>query len=409
MASTQTTPHDSQCHCGHLQQDHSENSFFYKHNRHESLGSAPQTPNHLYESQRTFGHHSWSNNAAQNIGLGIDFGFRPKSKELEGLLSGIASYERAVGRAFLAQRSSALPSPDIFVEDFGSSDQGQHLIDSSQNFPGNRSSSIESELSLQTTNFEFFPQTPAVPQNIKSLPSPLLRRHSEYVTSNLTHNHHSLESINTQLLTPTTMYSPEQDFRDKLDSLEYARLQTPIMNHIQPHDTHLELGDAVLFNPPNSCATENLVTQSPPSDLICEQNQPDSVELLSTRSASPSAAIPRPNKTRGWTTEADDCIRQEVAAQRKSSNGPIQWSKIATKVGDRTGVQCQARWAEVLDQSICKGRWSSNEDRLLRTGSRKYGSCWSKISEVVRTRTQRQCRSRWLQMNSAMQSPPDSS
>ncbi|KAJ1565276.1 hypothetical protein HK096_003671, partial [Nowakowskiella sp. JEL0078] len=46
-----------------------------------------------------------------------------------------------------------------------------------------------------------------------------------------------------------------------------------------------------------------------------------------------------------------------------------------------------------------KGRWSDDEDAILRTGFEKYGCCWVKIANLISGRTQRQCRTRWLQLS----------
>lgn len=76
----------------------------------------------------------------------------------------------------------------------------------------------------------------------------------------------------------------------------------------------------------------------------------------------------------------------------------ISWSSIADSVPGRTAVQCIARYQEALDPSIKKGKWSQDEDVVLKEGMMKYGKCWVKIAAMVRGRTQRQCRTRWLQM-----------
>lgn len=107
-----------------------------------------------------------------------------------------------------------------------------------------------------------------------------------------------------------------------------------------------------------------------------------------------------PRRQRTWTDESDAELRRQVKSQQQAGISPIQWTRIANNLGDRSGVQCQARWAEVLDETIRKGRWSPEEDAMLRACTAQYGSQWSKIAERLRTRTQRQCRSRWLQLMS---------
>jgi hypothetical protein len=47
---------------------------------------------------------------------------------------------------------------------------------------------------------------------------------------------------------------------------------------------------------------------------------------------------------------------------------------------------------------VRKGKWSEPEDALLRAGVQTYGKCWIRIAESIPGRTQRQCRTRWVQL-----------
>ncbi|KAG0276513.1 hypothetical protein BGZ95_007439 [Linnemannia exigua] len=75
------------------------------------------------------------------------------------------------------------------------------------------------------------------------------------------------------------------------------------------------------------------------------------------------------------------------------------WSHIATScVPGRTGVQAQARYSEALDPLVKKGPWSAEEDALLLEGAVRNQKCWIWIADGIRGRTQRQCRTRWVQL-----------
>ena len=77
----------------------------------------------------------------------------------------------------------------------------------------------------------------------------------------------------------------------------------------------------------------------------------------------------------------------------------IPWGLIATMLPRRrTGIQCQARWSEALDPTIRKGKWTAEEDDMLYKGVEQYGQCWIKVASRVRGRTQRQIRTRWMQI-----------
>lgn len=77
----------------------------------------------------------------------------------------------------------------------------------------------------------------------------------------------------------------------------------------------------------------------------------------------------------------------------------IPWGLIATMLPRRrTGIQCQARWSEALDPTVRKGKWTPEEDEMLFNGVNEFGQCWIKVASKVRGRTQRQIRTRWMQI-----------
>ncbi|KAF8943227.1 hypothetical protein BGZ47_005669 [Haplosporangium gracile] len=85
------------------------------------------------------------------------------------------------------------------------------------------------------------------------------------------------------------------------------------------------------------------------------------------------------------------------AISRHLQNCP--WSQIAAlTVPGRTGVQAQARWSEALDPQVKKGPWSEEEDALLLEGVERSNKCWIWIADSIEGRTQRQCRTRWVQL-----------
>ncbi|KAF9946870.1 Myblike DNAbinding domain-containing protein [Mortierella alpina] len=76
------------------------------------------------------------------------------------------------------------------------------------------------------------------------------------------------------------------------------------------------------------------------------------------------------------------------------------WNKITRQsIPGRTGVQAQARWSEALDPQVKKGKWSPEEDALLLKGVQESHKCWIWIADGIPGRTQRQCRTRWVQIS----------
>ncbi|KAI9020891.1 Homeodomain-like protein [Phycomyces nitens] len=104
-----------------------------------------------------------------------------------------------------------------------------------------------------------------------------------------------------------------------------------------------------------------------------------------------------------WTDYEDSILRysvQEFAnfVDHEGRSMPMPWNKIAERIPNRTGIQCQARWTEALDPTVRKGKWTAEEDVLLRLGVVELGRSWIRIAETIEGRTQRQCRTRWMQI-----------
>ncbi|KAJ3215691.1 hypothetical protein HDU67_010402 [Dinochytrium kinnereticum] len=126
------------------------------------------------------------------------------------------------------------------------------------------------------------------------------------------------------------------------------------------------------------------------------------------------ALNPRIHKGK-WSTEEDTILKQafrdacdtlrvsDPTADISPSSSLIPWQRIAERIPGRTAVQCIARYQEALDPEIRKGKWSADEDMALRKGLKTHGKSWVKIAGMIRGRTQRQCRTRWLQIKERLE------
>jgi len=116
-----------------------------------------------------------------------------------------------------------------------------------------------------------------------------------------------------------------------------------------------------------------------------------------------------------WEADEDAILKaavEEWKATRPSRSPPcdsdeedvstaenIPWAEFARMLPrPRTGIQCHARWSEALDPTIRKGKWTQEEDEMLGEGVREFGKCWIKVASRVHGRTQRQIRTRWMQL-----------
>ncbi|CAI9733614.1 myb-related protein A-like isoform X3 [Octopus vulgaris] len=96
------------------------------------------------------------------------------------------------------------------------------------------------------------------------------------------------------------------------------------------------------------------------------------------------------NKGR-WTKDEDNLLREVVG-----QHGLNDWKLIAGYLPDRTCVQCQHRWLKVLNPELVKGPWTKEEDEKVLQLVNVYGpKRWTHISKQLKGRTGKQCRERW--------------
>ena len=90
-----------------------------------------------------------------------------------------------------------------------------------------------------------------------------------------------------------------------------------------------------------------------------------------------------------WTTNEDNKL---LCALHKF--GLNNWDRVSDFVGlNRNKYQCSQRWYRVLDPSIKKGFWTSDEEQELLKLVKKYGDrAWKQIAADMKYRTDTQCR-----------------
>lgn len=110
---------------------------------------------------------------------------------------------------------------------------------------------------------------------------------------------------------------------------------------------------------------------------------------------SSQAKAATPNKRRAsmgkWSEEEDDLLRRAV----KEFGGKC-WKKIAARLKGRTDVQCLHRWQKVLRPGLVKGPWTPEEDAIVINLVKQNGTKkWSLIARQLNGRLGKQCRERW--------------
>jgi hypothetical protein len=112
-------------------------------------------------------------------------------------------------------------------------------------------------------------------------------------------------------------------------------------------------------------------------------------ELDTTAVFSPSQSKTE-NKGK-WTQEEDTLLAKAVQTHGK------RWVPIAAMVPGRTNPQCRSRWLRHLDPTNGKkGRWTPQEDAILIEAVGKLGKEFTAVAALIPGRTNERCRDRWF-------------
>ena len=95
-------------------------------------------------------------------------------------------------------------------------------------------------------------------------------------------------------------------------------------------------------------------------------------------------------KNKNWMAEEDDKLRELI-----EKYGTAIWSRIASKLTNRTGKQCKERWYNVLNPSDENREWLFEEDWLLFLYQRLHRSNWSQITKHFQNRNENVLKTHW--------------
>jgi len=90
-----------------------------------------------------------------------------------------------------------------------------------------------------------------------------------------------------------------------------------------------------------------------------------------------------------WTKEEDEQIRQYLSLNPKN-----KWKFIAAKLKNKTATQVFLR-SKIIDPNLKKGKFSNEEDRILKKLVEIFGPSWSLISKLYKKRNPKQLRLRY--------------
>jgi hypothetical protein len=151
---------------------------------------------------------------------------------------------------------------------------------------------------------------------------------------------------------------------------------------------------------------QTIGTSKPFNQIVSIVQTPDSpIPDFSVLAPSPTA---NRRLTRSWTEYENQRLLAGIYRF-----GTDDWAAVAAFVGNgRTRSQCSQRWLRGLNPSICKERWSpEDEATLLRLVEAHGTKCWTKIAAEMGNRSDVQCRYHYNQLNrgSADIDPPSRS
>jgi hypothetical protein len=103
-----------------------------------------------------------------------------------------------------------------------------------------------------------------------------------------------------------------------------------------------------------------------------------------------------------WSSWENALLLQAVARF-----GASDWNRITRAIGSRhTKAQCAQHWFRCLNPAIAKGRWTHQEDEKLQALIDRHGPRnWVKIAKEMGTRSDVQCRHRYIQKKRGHQEP----
>jgi hypothetical protein len=119
----------------------------------------------------------------------------------------------------------------------------------------------------------------------------------------------------------------------------------------------------------------------------------------------PLSPLAVPGKDRSCVKHKFTQEEDQLLAQCVAEHGACDWKRIAARVGTRNCRQCRERWKNYLDPCLSQEPWSTAEDELLSAKYGELGSQWSVIAKCFRTRTDVNCRNRWVFLTTRAEQP----
>lgn len=131
-------------------------------------------------------------------------------------------------------------------------------------------------------------------------------------------------------------------------------------------------------------------TNKSQNDTRTKSKQLSTIELTSALGIQPNQRT-----RRTWSATEDSKLRTLVAEWGDQRGKNSHWDRISESMEGRTSKDCRKRWFHSLDPTLKRGRWTSEEDRVLVEAYDNYGPAWNRIAQLIIGRTDDQCSKRY--------------
>lgn len=122
----------------------------------------------------------------------------------------------------------------------------------------------------------------------------------------------------------------------------------------------------------------------------CDSTTSESSSDESAATDDPPKPPTKPSYKGRWTKEEDALLKELVEEYQE------RWEIISKHFPERTDVQCQQRWHKVVNPELVKGPWTKEEDETVVQLVERYGpKKWTLIARHLKGRIGKQCRERW--------------
>jgi hypothetical protein len=88
-------------------------------------------------------------------------------------------------------------------------------------------------------------------------------------------------------------------------------------------------------------------------------------------------------------------MEDEIIIDFAQRNGGKAWGGITEILPSRSAKQCRERWNNHLNPTINTEGWSGDEDRFILNFVKIYGTKWSQLAELIPSRTDNAIKNRW--------------